>query len=134
MKLDTNLFNLTQPGMREFFNSIGEKPYRSTQLMKWMYNQGEVEIEKMTDLSKQLREQLALTTSFQLPEIISEQISVDGTRKWKMRVDNLNSIETVFIPEVDRWHSMRIISSWMRTGLQILFDRETRIQQKPVRT
>jgi len=102
MNLDTNLFNLTQPGMREFFNSMGEKPYRSTQLMKWMYNQGEIDIEKMTDLSKQLREQLALTTSFQLPEIISEKISVDGTRKWKIRVDDLNSIETVFIPEVDR--------------------------------
>ena len=102
MESGINLFNLTSTDMREFINSIGKEPFRSTQLMQWMYSHGVIEIDKMTDLSKQLREKLTLITSFQLPEIISEQNSADGTRKWKIRVDDHNCIETVFIPEVDR--------------------------------
>ena len=88
--------------MREFFSGMAEKPYRATQVMKWVYHQGITDFEKMTDISKGLRENLAEQTAFQLPEIVSEQVSNDGTRKWLLRVDKKNCIETVFIPEKDR--------------------------------
>lgn len=88
--------------MREFFSGMAEKPYRATQLMKWVYHQGITDFEKMTDISKDLRIHLAEQTAFQLPEIVSQQISKDGTRKWLLRIDDKNCIETVFIPEKDR--------------------------------
>lgn len=88
--------------MRAFFTGMTEKPYRATQVMKWMYHQGVIDIDKMTDLGKGLRQQLSETIAFSLPEVITEQRSVDGTIKWLLRVDGENSVETVFIPETDR--------------------------------
>ena len=88
--------------MRDFFTAMGEKPYRATQVMKWIYHHGITDINLMTDLGLDLRERLSELSSFQLPEIASEQISRDGTRKWLMRIDEKNCVETVFIPETDR--------------------------------
>jgi len=79
-----------------------EKPFRATQIMKWVYHQGILDFEKMTDISKGLRQHLSEQTAFKLPEIESEQISEDGTRKWLLRIDEKNCVETVFIPEKDR--------------------------------
>ena len=74
----------------------------ATQVMKWVYHQGITDFDKMTDISKGLREHLTQQTAFQLPAIVSQQVSDDGTRKWLLRLDELNCIETVFIPEKDR--------------------------------
>ena len=98
----TNLFDLNQPSMREFFSRMSEKPYRATQVMKWIYHCGVTDVNNMTNLSKELRRQLAESVCFTLPEIVSEQISADGTVKWLMRIDENNCVETVFIPEPDR--------------------------------
>ena len=97
-----NFFNLTLPGLQDFFTDMGEKPYRAAQVMKWVYHHGVTDITKMTDLSKSLRSQLTDIMCFNLPKIVSEQISNDGTRKWLIRVDDKNCIETVFIPEINR--------------------------------
>ncbi len=56
----------------------------------------------MTNLSKELRQKLIQTSIIQFPEIVTKQLSGDGTRKWLLRVDSQNCIETVFIPEKDR--------------------------------
>jgi len=98
----TNLFSLPQPALREFFSARGERPYRATQLLKWMYHRGVTDLDAMTDLSKPLRERLAREVSFALPEIVQQRESTDGTRKWLLRVDQRNCIETVFIPETER--------------------------------
>ena len=98
----TNIFNLNQQALREFFTGIGERPYRAVQVMKWMYYQGVTDVEKMTDLGKTLRQTLAQTACFTTPPITSELVSADGTRKWLMQVDERNSVESVFIPEPDR--------------------------------
>ena len=102
MTTPANFFNLTLPGLQQFFVDMGEKPYRATQLMKWVYHHGVIDIAQMTDLSKVLREKLVGLLYFNLPEIEEEKISNDGTRKWLLRVDPLNCIEMVFIPETDR--------------------------------
>ncbi|MEX2523684.1 MAG: 23S rRNA (adenine(2503)-C(2))-methyltransferase RlmN [Gammaproteobacteria bacterium] len=97
-----NFFDLDQTAMRDFFTAMAEKPYRATQVMKWMYHRGVIDFGLMTDISLKLRRDLENGIRFTLPEIVSEQISADGTRKWLMRVDGNNSVEAVFIPETDR--------------------------------
>lgn len=88
--------------MRNFFTAMEEKPFRATQVMKWIYHHGVIDTEAMTNLGKELRRQLMEAAHFQLPQIISDQLSGDGTRKWLLRIDAQNSIETVYIPEPDR--------------------------------
>jgi 23S rRNA (adenine2503-C2)-methyltransferase len=81
---------------------MAEKPFRAVQIMKWIYYRGVTDLEKMTDLGKGLRIELGDKVCFHVPRIVSEQISIDGTRKWLMEVDGQNCVESVFIPEPDR--------------------------------
>lgn len=81
---------------------MGERPYRATQIMKWLYHRGITDIAEMTDLSRELRTRLVDCARFDLPEVALEQTSTDGTRKWLLRIDAANSVEAVFIPEADR--------------------------------
>ena len=107
-----NLLNYNQPQLADYFASIGEKPFRAKQLMRWMHHFGVHDFTQMTDIAKSLREKLAAETEITLPNVQLEQISNDGTRKWLIDVNNKvtddlktgagNSIETVFIPEDDR--------------------------------
>ena len=98
----TNLLNLDQIGLSQYFESIGERPFRSTQLLQWIHKRGINQFEGMTNLSKALRESLTETTEIRPPEILQTERSNDGTIKWLLKVDSRNSIETVFIPEENR--------------------------------
>ena len=98
----TNLLNLDQQGLKDFFASIGEKPFRATQLMKWIYQYGVDDFAQMTNLAKSLRENLVSHCEIVAPQISETQASSDGTIKWLMRLPDGNGIETVFIPEDDR--------------------------------
>jgi len=97
-----NLLSLDQSGLVEFFSSLDEKPYRAVQVMKWIYHRGVIDFSLMTDLSRELRTRLESCACIQLPEVVSEHVSVDGTRKWIIRVGGGNCIETVLIPERGR--------------------------------
>jgi 23S rRNA (adenine2503-C2)-methyltransferase len=101
-----NLLNFNQPQLADYFASIGEKPFRAKQLMRWMHHFGVHDFTQMTDIAKSLREKLTLEAEITLPNVQLEQISNDGTRKWLIGTDDKNgaasSIETVFIPEDDR--------------------------------
>ena len=97
-----NLANMDKRSMEKFFLDIGEKPFRATQVIHWIHHQGVTEFDNMTNLSKPLRERLVETARITFPEIVAEQLSQDGTRKWLFRIDADNSIETVFIPERNR--------------------------------
>ena len=97
-----NLLGLDRPALESWFANMGEKPFRARQLMQWVYQRGEPRFEAMTDIAKPLREKLALIADVRTPELITEQVSADGTRKWLLRVDSGNAVETVFIPEADR--------------------------------
>lgn len=98
----TNLLNLDRAAMQEFFTGIGEKPFRATQLIQWIHQYGVDDFDAMTNLSKELRARLRDIAEIRVPEIIQDQIASDGTRKWLLRLDDGNAIETVFIPEEDR--------------------------------
>lgn len=98
----TNLLNLNRQELEGFFADIGEKSFRATQLLKWIYHEGVDDFDVMTNLSKGLRARLGELAEIRLPEIESAHPSEDGSVKWVLRLDNGNHIETVFIPESDR--------------------------------
>lgn len=98
----TNLLGMDRASLTNFFSSRGEKPYRAVQLLKWIHNRGITDFNLMTDMSKQLRVSLQENCVIQVPEVTSESVSADGTRKWLMAVPGGSSIETVFIPEKKR--------------------------------
>ena len=93
--------NMTRPQMREFLASLGEKPFRADQLMKWIYHFGEDNFDNMSNINKVLREKLKQVAEIKAPEVAIEQRSADGTIKWAMQVGE-QQIETVYIPEADR--------------------------------
>jgi 23S rRNA (adenine2503-C2)-methyltransferase len=82
---------------------------RASQLWNWIYVNGVTDFERMTNVQKGFRQTLADSFQLERPEIVSEQVSIDGTRKWLFRFrDSVNprlppvEIETVYIPEEDR--------------------------------
>ena len=97
-----NLLGLSPAKMEAFFADMGEKKFRAQQMLKWIHQFGEGNFDNMTNMGKDLRARLAEVCEIRLPEVIYEDISADGTRKWVMRMDGGSAVETVYIPEKDR--------------------------------
>ncbi|EKD54811.1 MAG: hypothetical protein ACD_60C00041G0002 [uncultured bacterium] len=97
-----NLLGLSRKEMEAFCMSLGEKPYRATQILKWIHFQGVRDIHAMSNISKALREKISAIAEILPPEIAYENTSLDGTHKWVLRLADGNCIETVFIPEKTR--------------------------------
>jgi len=97
-----NLLGLTRARLENYFQEIGERPFRAVQLLKWIHQQHVTEFSTMTNLSKALRTRLEQDAAIQLPEIVSTHESIDGTTKWLVRVASGNCIEMVFIPDEPR--------------------------------
>lgn len=98
----TNLLNLNRQELEDFFAGIGEKSFRASQVMKWVYHEGIDDFDVMNNLSKDLRARLNERAEVRLPELEAEHPSSDGSIKWVLRLDNGNHIEAVYIPEPDR--------------------------------
>ena len=97
-----NLLGLTQPQLESFFESIGEKRFRAGQVMKWIHHFGVDDFDAMSNIGKALREKLKASSEIRGPEVVSEDISSDGTRKWVVRVASGSCVETVYIPQNGR--------------------------------
>jgi len=97
-----NLLGLPRKELEGYFADMNEKPFRARQVMRWVYQNGVLDPEEMTDLSQKLRNTLANQVCFSLPTVSSMQRSADGTIKWAIGVGNGQDIETVFIPEKNR--------------------------------
>ena len=97
-----NLLDFDQQAMKAFFLALGEKAYRATQVMKWIYHHGVSDFALMTDLSVDLRDKLQQYALVAAPEVVQQQRSSDGTQKWLLALDGGNRVETVFIPEENR--------------------------------
>ena len=119
VKKKINLLNLDHQGMREYFASIGEKPFRADQIMKWMYHFGYDDFELMTNLNKKLREKLQRDTEIKAPEISEKQVSSDGTIKYALSLEGGQEIETVWIPENGR--ATLCVSSQVGCALECTF-------------
>jgi 23S rRNA (adenine2503-C2)-methyltransferase len=100
--MPVNLLDYDLPRLTAFAQEIGEKPFRARQLMRWIHHFGEADFHGMTDLTKPLREKLALAATVEAPALLADCTAADGTRKWLLSVGAGNGIETVFIPEGER--------------------------------
>ncbi|MEP6355108.1 MAG: 23S rRNA (adenine(2503)-C(2))-methyltransferase RlmN [Hyphomicrobiales bacterium] len=105
------VIGMTRDALKQAFGGIGvsekQQKMRASQLWHWLYIRGAKTFDEMTNISKDLRLQMADAFTIDRPEIISEQISTDGTRKWLLRFPSLGAgapveIETVYIPEEGR--------------------------------
>jgi 23S rRNA (adenine2503-C2)-methyltransferase len=100
------LIGLSREGLAERLAEIGvaerHRRMRANQLWGWLYVRGLTDFAPMTDIAKELRAELAARFTLARPEIVSEQVSVDGTRKWLLRLGDGKEVETVYIPEEDR--------------------------------
>lgn len=114
-----NLMNFDRKGLRDYFSSIGEKPFRADQLMKWIYQQGQSDFEQMTNLNKTLRAKLIDKCEIRAPEIAFHQTATDGTIKFVIRLDGGQEVETVWIPETDR--ATLCVSSQVGCALECTF-------------
>ena len=86
----------------------GQRRMRAQQLWHWIYFRGARAFDEMTSISKETRAELATHFTVDRPEVVAEQISNDGTRKWLLRlpsgdkVEKPHEVECVYIPETDR--------------------------------
>lgn len=97
-----NLLDLTRAQMQAFFVSLGEKPFRADQVMKWIYHYCVDDFDKMSNINKKLRELLKSRCEIKAPEVATRQDSADGTIKFVMSLAGGQEVETVWIPEKDR--------------------------------
>jgi 23S rRNA (adenine2503-C2)-methyltransferase len=97
-----NLLGMDRQLMAGFFSDLGEKPFRADQVTKWIHQQGATSFEMMTNISRDLRKRLSTLSVVDIPGIENARCSADGTRKWLLRLEDGNCIETVFIPEAAR--------------------------------
>jgi 23S rRNA (adenine2503-C2)-methyltransferase len=98
----TNLFGLSANKLDIFFENLGEKKFRTQQVMQWLYQKNIFDFEKMLNLSQSLRDKLKSIACLDLPKVATIHRSKDGTIKWVLDLDNSNAIEMVFIPEKER--------------------------------
>jgi 23S rRNA (adenine2503-C2)-methyltransferase len=117
--MPVNLLDYDLRGLTDFCASIGEKPFRARQLVRWIHQLREADFARMTDLAGPLRARLSQVAMVHPPEVISESTAADGTRKWLLSVGTGNGIETVFIPEVSR--GTLCISSQVGCALECSF-------------
>lgn len=114
-----NLLDLNRQGMREFFQELGEKPFRADQVMKWLYHYCVDNFDEMTNLNKVLREKLKEIAEIRAPEVRVQQQSSDGTIKFAMTLFDGQDVETVWIPESDR--ATLCVSSQVGCALECTF-------------
>jgi 23S rRNA (adenine2503-C2)-methyltransferase len=100
--LRRNLVGLSRDELKGALAEAGLEPFRAQQIWHWIYWHGVTDFERMTNVAKKTREKLAETFVIERPQIVTEQRSVDGTRKWLLRFPDGNEAETVNIPEEDR--------------------------------
>ncbi len=101
-----NLIGLTRPAMREALIAIGtpekQAKMRVGQIWQWIYHWGVRDFDLMTNLAKDYRAKLAEHFVITLPEVVTRQVSDDGTRKYLVRIAGGHEVEVVYIPETDR--------------------------------
>jgi len=101
-----NLVGMTRDGMVAALIAAGtpdrQAKMRAGQIWQWIYQKGVADFGLMTNLSKDYRALLADSFTVTRPQVVTKQISSDGTRKYLLRIAGGHEVETVYIPEEDR--------------------------------
>ena len=102
----TNLVGLTRQQLRDAVAAIGtperQVNMRARQIWQWLYEKGVRSFDDMTNLSKTLRTDLDQHYVIAVPEVVSKQVSSDGTRKYLVKIAGGHEVEVVYIPEKNR--------------------------------
>jgi 23S rRNA (adenine2503-C2)-methyltransferase len=102
----TNLVGMTRTELHDILIVAGtsekQAKMRTGQIWQWIYQKGVREFDQMTNLSKDYRSFLKEHFVVMIPEVVSKQVSTDGTRKYLVRIAGGHEVETVYIPEKDR--------------------------------
>ena len=114
-----NLLNFDHQMMRDFFESIGEKPFRADQVMKWIYHFGYERFDQMSNINKALKQKLERLCEIKAPTITQKQVSEDGTIKYALLLEGGQEVETVWIPEKER--ATLCVSSQVGCALECTF-------------
>ena len=125
-----SLVGLTRAALAEALGAIGVAPsqqkMRVQQLWHWIYVRGAQSFEQMTSVSKELHAVLDAHYTLARPEVVAEQVSVDGTRKWLLRLpgevegERPHEVECVYIPESDRGTLVRVEPGRLHAELLVL--------------
>ena len=101
-----NLVGLTRAQLRDALIEAGtpekQAKMRTGQIWQWIYQKGVRDFAEMTNLAKDYRSFLAERFVIEVPEVVSKQVSEDGTRKYLVRIAGGHEVEVVYIPEEDR--------------------------------
>ena len=107
-----SLVGLSRTELAQALAAVGvpapQHKMRVQQLWHWLYMRGVTEFDAMTSVSKELRAALAARHTLARPEVVAEQVSVDGTRKWLIELpgehagERPHQVETVYIPDDGR--------------------------------
>lgn len=97
-----SLIGLDREDLKRAVTDLDLPAYRAKQIWHWLYYRGVSDFEDMTSLSKQHRQRLADVYKIDRPVVTSQQTAEDLTRKWLLRFQDGNEVETVHIPEADR--------------------------------
>ena len=98
-----NLLNYSLNDLENLLLKMQENKFHATQIFQWIHQHYENNFNNMTNLPQKLRNKLIADFSISTPQLITEKIAQDGTIKWLLAVDDINKIETVFIPETNRY-------------------------------
>ena len=109
-----NILGLSKNQLQTELEAIGVEPkklrMRATQIFQWMYHHGVHDFSQMTNIAKGMQAKFAEHFSLDRPEIIERQISVDGTRKYLIRMSPGIEVESVFIPDVSKTGALCVSS------------------------
>jgi len=92
-----SIYNLSEDDFKLYLNNLGEKPFRAKQIMEWIYRHKIQSFDEMTNVKKTFIEQLKNDFSLDLLEVVTHQVSSDGTQKFLFRLADGNLIESVLM-------------------------------------
>jgi 23S rRNA (adenine2503-C2)-methyltransferase len=94
-----DLAELERAALEAALADLGHPRFHAGQMFRWMYRRGVTDVEAMTDLSRELRADLASSFTLTTPSVVHREKSVDGTEKFLLRLEDGRTIESVFIPD-----------------------------------
>jgi 23S rRNA (adenine2503-C2)-methyltransferase len=96
------LTDLELPALEDHLSALGARPFHARQIFGWVYRRGVTDVAAMTDLSVDLRERLAASSTVTTPAIARRDVSTDGTTKFLLGLADGRQVESVFIPDTPK--------------------------------
>ncbi|UAY51592.1 23S rRNA (adenine(2503)-C(2))-methyltransferase RlmN [Ferruginibacter albus] len=123
-----NIRDFDLPGLKEYFESIGEKKFRAMQVYEWLWKKNALTFDEMSNLSKELRQKLSENFSFPALKVSTTQFSSDGTVKSRFETPDGHMIEGVLIPTEHR--NTACVSSQIGCSLTCAFCATGKMERK----